>query len=110
MHQVAMPMTESEFQVFLEDTVRPVDGVAKVIPTQGYTNTGRTVVKTVSFGVLSSMEKREAVYEALYAFAHSELKVLDYEGWKLNVEDKTFTTAIHTITVKLHKNKGCMNV
>ena len=106
MSQVALDMTEAEFIALLEETVKPADSSGKIVPLEGITNTRSTSVKTVTFGVVSSMEKREALYDALAAFARADYKVIDYAGWRLNVEDKTFTTVIHSVVAKLVK-KGC---
>ncbi len=107
MNTVALGMSESEFITALEDAVKSADASAKVVPLQAVTGTTRTVLKTVTFGLVSSVDKREAVYAALFDFARTNLKVIDYEGWKMYVEDKTFNMVIHNITVKLHEKKGC---
>ncbi len=106
MHQVALSMTEAEFITALEAAIKPADSSGKIVPMEAATNTRTTVLKVVTFGVVSSMEKREALYDALKAFAQTDYKVIDYMGWRLNVEDKTFSTVIHSITVKLN-TKGC---
>ena len=101
---VALKMTESEFVTVLETVVKPADSSANIVPLQGYVATDRTVIKLVSFGVISSAEKREALYDVLYGYARENRKIVEYEGWKMNVEDNTFSTVIHNITVKLHKD------
>ena len=104
----ALKISESDFLTELIDVVKVIDNSAKVVPSQADTASSRTAIKVVSYAIISAMEKREALYDALLAYAlqtHNGVAyrhVMDYTGWKLYVEDKTFETAIHTVSIKLY--------
>ncbi len=108
MREVVLHMSESEFISEVEDVLRPVDPGAKVIPFSGAVATRATYVKAFSLGIVSSVEKREAVYDALFEYAKPHKNVMDYTGWALSTDDKTFQTVIHNITARLNNTKkGC---
>ena len=109
--RVALGMDELEFIKAVEDAVKVVDGSAKVIPLSGYTYSKMTSVQTVTLGVVSPVEKRQAVYAVLMAFVKPWREIVTYEGWNLNIDRSAgtatdFSMVVHSITAKLHVN-GC---
>lgn len=109
--RVALDMGESEFIGMVEDAVRPVDQSAKVIPLSGSTFSKTTVVKTLSLGVVSPMETREAVYDELMALSKPYRELVTYEGWALATNNVSaaaadFSMVVHTISARL-KRDGC---
>ena len=103
---VAMAMTEKEFIEKIEDMVRGIDKSASIIPLQAGIVTSATAVKSFTVGIVSPTEKSDEMFAVLKQYAFKNRKVVEYRGWVLSVEDKTFKTVIHTIEAKLHE-RGC---
>ena len=103
---VALNMTESEFVATIEGFVKGIDKSATIIPLQAGIVTNVTAVKSFKVGILSPTEKSEEMFAVLKQYALENRKVVEYRGWALSVEDKTFKTVIHTIEAKLHE-RGC---
>ncbi len=109
--RVALDMTETEFIAAVEDAVRPADSAATVIPMSGSTSTRTTTVETFTVGIVSSMEKRTGVFAVLMALVKPYRELVTYDGWtlatdKVSAVQTDFSTALHTVTAKLHPG-GC---
>jgi len=109
--RVALGMDEIEFIRIVEEAVKPADVSAKIIPLSGQTHTKATVVETFTIGIVSPVEKRQAVYAALVALVKPWRELVTYSGWSLNIDRSSgaasdFSMVVHTITAKLHA-KGC---
>ena len=109
--RVALAMTELEFITAVENAIKSIDGSAKIIPLSGSTNTRSTSVETFTLGIVSPMEKRQDVFNALTLLVKPWRDVATYNGWNLNIDKTTgypseFSAVVHTITAKLHA-KSC---
>jgi len=103
---MVLKTTEDQFLQDIKDIIKPIDPIANVVPVSARTNTKSTTIKTFNVGIISNTEKTEEVFDAMLDFAKKNRLAVEYFGWSLAMEDKTFKTAVHEISAKIHK-KGC---
>lgn len=104
--RVALGMSQDEFVATIKGLVKGTDRSATVVPFEAKADTGRTAVKEFTALVVSQIEKSEEIFAILRDHALKNRGVVEYQGWRVSTDDKSFQTAIHTIIGKLHE-KGC---
>lgn len=104
--KVALAMSEAEFLATVKGLVKGSDKSAMVVPFEAKADTNRTPVKEFTVWVVSSTDKSEEIFAILRDYALKNRGAVEYQGWKVSTDDKSFQTAIHTVIGKLHE-KGC---
>jgi len=104
--KAALVMGADEFVATIKGLVKGSDRSAMIVPFEAKADTARTSVMEFTVLVVSQTEKSEEVFAILRDYALKNRGVVEYQGWKVSTDDKSFQTAIHTIVGKLH-GKGC---